>query len=128
MDRVFALETVRLVRRRSHHGSGAGGVCADSAAGFGRSCRGLADAPPASETTSAPAMSARKSRNISVMNHPSHEPALQLGRTQRRSRSIDIASSWPGIAVRRTASLALAYARPSTPLSPRVKNVDARDI
>jgi hypothetical protein len=37
-------------------------------------------------------------------------------------------SSWPGIAVRRTASLPLAYARPSTSfLLPQPKDVDARD-
>jgi acyl dehydratase len=36
--------------------------------------------------------------------------------------------SWPDIAVRRTASLPLAYARPSTSLPPRCfKDVDARD-
>jgi uncharacterized membrane protein len=41
----------------------------------------------------------------------------------------DHASSWPGIAVRRTASLPLAYARPSTSYLPqaRKKDVDARD-
>jgi len=36
-------------------------------------------------------------------------------------------SSWPGIAVRRTASLPLAYARPSTPFGELKKDVDARD-
>ena len=37
-------------------------------------------------------------------------------------------SSWPGIAVRRTASLPLAYARPSTSfLLLRCQDVDARD-
>jgi hypothetical protein len=36
--------------------------------------------------------------------------------------------SWPGLAVRRTASLPLAYARPSTSLlSIRRKDVDGRD-
>jgi len=38
-------------------------------------------------TNAAPAMSARRSRDISVMNHPSRAPASQLGRTHRRSRS-----------------------------------------
>ncbi len=38
-------------------------------------------------------------------------------------------TSWPGIAVRRTASLPLAYARPSTSyLLLLLKDVDARDI
>src|SRR5262245_37570149 len=40
----------------------------------------------------------------------------------------DVSSSWPGIAVRRTASLTLAYARPSTSSVLRdCKDVDARD-
>jgi hypothetical protein len=38
----------------------------------------------------------------------------------------DQRSSWPGIAVRRTASLALAYARPSTSCFAAKKGVDAR--
>src|ERR1700737_3628623 len=38
-----------------------------------------------------------------------------------------LSASWPGIAVRRTASLPLAYARPSTVfLGLRLPNVDAR--
>src|SRR6185369_15709192 len=39
--------------------------------------------------------------------------AARSGRGPRRRRSSDIAPSWPGIAVRRTASLPLAYARPA---------------
>jgi hypothetical protein len=38
-----------------------------------------------------------------------------------------VESVWPGVAVRRTASLPLAYARPSTPCLPMErKDVDAR--
>jgi hypothetical protein len=36
-------------------------------------------------------------------------------------------ASWPGIAVRRTASLPLAYARPSTSWPQMKEDVDARD-
>ena len=49
------------------------------------------------------------------------------GTKGRHGRSLT--ASWPGIAVRRTASLPLAYSRPSTSSVPqRFKDVDARDF
>src|SRR5262249_52394619 len=66
--------------------------------------------------------------------HAQAVDAVDVARADgRRERDVeegghDISSSWPGIAVRRTASLTLAYARPSTSSVLRdCKDVDARD-
>jgi hypothetical protein len=71
-------------------GGAAAGVCVVivGAAGFGRARFDLANALPASETTSAPAASATSSFNLTDIGDPfAQEAATLLGRAEKQARS-----------------------------------------